>query len=215
MSVLRRMEHPGGGCSAAGAGGGKQPPETGGSFGQDTGTGRGGHHGGCALSHRRRRTGSCAGRRSGAWLYRSPGRRAGHRKKHAAAANLSVFRGISQRAVCLRRGICQADQASCAASGRDNQEPVPADGHGCPEHLRHHLRQPSGYCHHRLHPDHAYGRDLFQPRQSDPGAGVYQSVYAHRKTAGYPHLDRGTREQGRCDCRAKGHGAHCGYRAVF
>ena len=72
-----------------------------------------------------------------------------------------------------------------------------------------------GYCHHRLHPDHAHGRDLFQPRQSDTGAGVYQSVYAHRKTAGYPHLDRGTREQGRCDCRAKGHGAHCGYRAVF
>lgn len=136
-------------------------------------------------------------------------------KMHAAVANLPVFRRISQRAVCLRRGICQADQARAQRLGvttRSLYLLTVTDAQSICDTIS--ASRPDIVIIDSIQ-TMRMGRDLFQPRQSDTGAGVYQSVYAHRKTAGYPHLDRGTREQGRCDCRAKGHGAHCGYRAVF
>ena len=90
-----------------------------------------------------------------------------------------------------------------------------ADSHRCPEHLRHHFRQPPRYCHYRLHSDHATGGNFLQCRQPDTGAGVHQPVYAHGETAGHSGVDRGACQQGRSHCRSEGHGTYCGHRAVF
>ena len=54
---------------------------------------------------------------------------------------------------------------------------------------------------------------LFRHRKS--GEGERCAFTGRCQKAGDPHVYRGPCEQGRCHCRTQGHGAHCGYGALF
>ena len=54
---------------------------------------------------------------------------------------------------------------------------------------------------------------LFRHRKS--GEGERCALTGRCQKAGDSHVYRGPCEQGRCHCRTQGHGAHCGYGALF